>query len=192
MERVYVTNNQQVKAGQPLFSIRKSPRDRKLERSAVLVRAPSAGEVVGLFVRPGSYVQEGVGQLILVVNDSWWIQANIKENNLSRIKVGQPVLVSLAMYPGEIFKAKVIGIGGGVSSSQAAVGGEFPYIKKTHNWVRLSQRFPVALAFTDLPKGYPLRIGASADVTILTTTNGFWRFSAMVWQWLCSELAYLS
>lgn len=157
-----------------------------------IVRAAHAGQVVNLHTETGNYAQVGSVQMAIVTDNSWWVQANVKENNLARIKLGQKALVSLAMYPGRLFNATVVGIGGGINLAQDIPNNYLPYIKKTHNWVRLSQRFPIELKLVNWPKHVPLRVGASANVTILSSSNFFWRGTAYAWQWVRSAASYLS
>jgi membrane fusion protein (multidrug efflux system) len=134
-----------------------------LRRATVL--APVAGiasEVDQL--RPGDYVHAGAPAFSLVASDSLWIEANMKETDLTYVKPGDKATVSVDTYPGIEFPAIVDSIG-------AATGAEFsvlPPQNSSGNWVKVVQRIPVRLTLqpsSDLPA---LRSGMSVEVDIDT------------------------
>jgi membrane fusion protein (multidrug efflux system) len=134
-----------------------------LRRATVL--APVAGiasEVDQL--RPGDYVHAGAAAFSLVASDSLWIEANMKETDLTYVKPGDKATVSVDTYPGIEFPAIVDSIG-------AATGAEFsvlPPQNSSGNWVKVVQRIPVRLTLqpsSDLPA---LRSGMSVEVDIDT------------------------
>jgi membrane fusion protein (multidrug efflux system) len=129
------------------------------------VRAPADGWVAGVTLTSGAYVPAGATLFELVRDGTWRIEANFKETDLARIRPGQPATVRLDMYPGAPLAAHVssIGPGSGVAFSV------LPPENATGNWVKVTQRFPVRLGLDDPPSvRRPLRVGASADVTIDT------------------------
>jgi len=134
--------------------------------SQTTVYAPSDGLVSNLQLSIGTYVNVGEPVLSFVDAVNWWIVANFKENSISRISPGQNAEVSIALYPGKIFKAEVESLDWGVSAGQGTPSGELPDVQNPQNWVKLSQRFPVRLKLTDLDSEYLLRIGGSASVTV--------------------------
>lgn len=119
------------------------------------------------------------------------ILANLKENSICRIRTGQNAEVSIALYPGKIFKAKVESFDWGVSAGQGTPSGELPLVKNPENWVKLAQRFPVRLKLTNLGSDYALRIGGSTSVTVDTgggfTLNGV----ARLWVRIGSYVNYI-
>jgi multidrug resistance efflux pump len=164
----------------------------KLHLSETTVRAPYAGQIVNLHTAVGNYANKGSAQMTVVERNAWWVQANIKENNLAGVQVGNKALVSLSLYPGHVFSATVTGVGKGVNLNATVPANYLPYIEKSHNWVRLAQRFPVQLKLDKLSKKYPLRVGASATVTIFTCDSWFWNSLGGIWQWVRSEFSYFS
>ena len=139
----------------------------KLEHT--LIKAPANGYITNLKIQTGTYANEGTPLMALVTNDLWWVIMNIKENNIGRVKPGLQALISIDMYPGKTFQAKVESIGWGVNLSGTPPNNYLPYLKRTNNWVQLAQRFPVKLVFQEDMSNYPLRVGATCIVTIQTS-----------------------
>lgn len=129
------------------------------------VTAPADGVLSNVTLRPGATVAAGTPLFAIIEGDPWWVDANFKETDLSRIKIGQQGTIRLDMYPGTLFEGLVESI----SAGSGATFSVLPAENATGNWVKVTQRFPVRLRFTNLPQDKPLRVGASATVTIDTT-----------------------
>ena len=135
------------------------------EQSAVV--APADGYITGLSLRPGSLVRANETLFHLVESAHWWIDANFKETQLSRIRPCKAAKVRIDMYPGVTIAGKVEG----VSAGSGAVFSLFPPENATGNWVKVTQRFPVRIGLD--PKatyGRVLRVGSSAWARIDTTS----------------------
>jgi len=134
-----------------------------------VVHAPVRG-IVGKLdqIRSGGYVRAGVPALNLVGVDDIWIEANLKESQLTRVREGQPVTFTVDAYPGVEWQAKV-------ESLSPATGAEFsilPPQNATGNWVKVVQRVPVRLSIKSDESKPPLRMGMSAVITIDTGEQG--------------------
>lgn len=139
----------------------------ELALSHARVAAPAGGWVANLTLRPGQIVQAGQPLFSLVEDGEWWVDANFKETDLARIRPGQPVTLSVDMYPGVVLTGHVESLGAGAGS----VFSLLPAQNATGNWVKVTQRFPVRIALDPLPEGTPvqLRVGASVTATVDTT-----------------------
>ena len=155
----------------------------QLNLSRTIIYAPNRGYVTNLQLQKGSFVAQGKNAITLIDQANPWIQANLKENNLSRIQIGQPVLITINTYPGKIFKGSVESIGWGGQSASTGEGATLPSIQKTNNWVNLAQRFPVQIKF-DSPDNLSLRVGSTAIITVQTTSNFLIRGLAYATQWI--------
>ncbi|MCX7122893.1 MAG: HlyD family secretion protein [Gammaproteobacteria bacterium] len=139
----------------------------KLNLSYTTVTAPVDGIVSDLTLRPGMIVSAGSNLFAMVNSTSeYWVDANYKETQLERIKPGQSANIELDLYPGVVFK-------GVIQSISAADGTTFsllPAENATGNWVKITQRFivKVIIPHSSLQDQYPLRVGASAEVTVNT------------------------
>jgi len=128
----------------------------KLNLSYTKIYAPSDGLVSSRSVESGNYVQ--VGQpLMAVVPSEVWIVANFKEGQLTNMKKGQKVEVSIDTYPGKKFKAHV-------DSIQRATGAKsslFPPENAVGSYVKIVQRVPVKIVFDEDYSKYNIVPGMS-------------------------------
>jgi membrane fusion protein (multidrug efflux system) len=136
------------------------------ERVKTHVTAPANGWVSNVSIRPGTVVQAGTPAFAVIEDGNWWVDANFKETDLGRIKVGQKATVGLDMYSGVTLDGVVESISAGSGASFSVL----PPENATGNWVKVTQRFPVRIRITSAPNAdKPLRLGSSATVTIDTT-----------------------
>jgi membrane fusion protein (multidrug efflux system) len=136
------------------------------DRVKTHVTAPTGGWVSNVKLRPGTVIQAGTPVFAIIEDGKWWVDANFKETDLARIKPGQEATIHLDMYPA----AKLAGIVESISAGSGAVFSVLPPENATGNWVKVTQRFPIRIRITSTPDAdKPLRVGASADVTIDTT-----------------------
>lgn len=136
-----------------------------LDLGHTVVRAPADGWVSNLSLRSGATVTEYQPLFALVESAHWWVEANFKETDLSRIRPGQSVNVTAALLPGVTLKGHVASVGFGSGSSFALLPAE----NSSGNWVKVTQRFPIRIALdkTDAV----LRTGASVTARIDTTSG---------------------
>ena len=142
---------------------------RQLEHS--VVRAPFNGVVTQVDqLQPGMYLVAATaaltntGAVALVATDDVWIDANFKETDLTWVKPGEEVEISVDTYPGKTWAGKVKAI-------SPASGSEFsilPAQNSSGNWVKVVQRIPVRIAVDRKEGDPPLRAGMSTYVTIDT------------------------
>jgi len=137
------------------------------ERVKTHATAPADGLISNVTLRPGATVQAGAPLFAIIEGNRWWVEANFKETDLARIKVGQPATVRLDMYPEVTFDGTVESI----SSGSGATFSVLPPENATGNWVKVTQRFPVRISLTNPPADKPLRVGASTWVMIDTTKD---------------------
>ena len=93
-----------------------------------------------------------------------WVAANFRETQLTNIKVGDPAEIRIDVYPGKVFKGRVLEIAP-ASGSQFAL---LPPDNATGNFTKVVQRVPVKVALEDSTLTSQLRPGLSALVTIRT------------------------
>jgi membrane fusion protein (multidrug efflux system) len=113
-----------------------------LDLSYTIIKAPVSGRVTRKNIEPGQYLQ--VGQTLLaVVPQEFWVTANFKETQLTRMRVGQSVDIHVDAFPDHIFHGRV-------QSFQAGTGARFsllPAENATGNYVKVVQRVPVKIVF---------------------------------------------
>ncbi len=123
----------------------KADRDRAaLNLSYTKIIAPQTGTVTSRRVEPGMYVQTG-SPLFVTVPDKVWVVANFKENQLRNMKKGQPVDIKIDTYPNKVFKGEVESI----QRSSGAKSSLFPPENAVGSFVKIVQRIPVKIVFTE-------------------------------------------
>ncbi len=114
-------------------------------------------------IRNGQYVKPGQALFTLIDNSKWWVDANFKESQIHRIRMGMPAHISLDMYPNKSFKGNVINISRGSGAYESLL----PPENATGNWVKVPQRFPVRILMEQNDQ-HPLRAGATAHARVNT------------------------
>jgi len=138
----------------------------ELDLSRTILRAPMDGVVTRKAIEVGQRVQPGSTLMTVVPIQRAYVDANFKEGQLRKVRVGQPVTLVSDLYgSGVKFHGRVVGFSGGTGSALAVI----PAQNATGNWIKVVQRVPVRIELD--PKElaqHPLRIGLSmtADIDI--------------------------
>jgi membrane fusion protein, multidrug efflux system len=126
------------------------------------VRAPIGGVVTQADrLQRGQAMVSGIPALTIVAANGGWIEANFKETDLDRMRVGQRATIRLDAYPDLELTGHVASIGAGTGSEFSVL----PAQNATGNWVKVTQRVPVRIAIDTRP-ARPLIAGLSAEVTV--------------------------
>lgn len=136
----------------------------KLALSYTVLTAPSDGYVSKVNVQRGQFVQPGQTLFAVVLNDEKWVVANFKETQLDKMKEGQEVIVHADAFPGHEFKARL----GSFSPATGARFSLLPPDNASGNFVKVVQRVPVRIEFTDKndPAVKSLRAGMNVTVDV--------------------------
>ena len=133
-----------------------------LQRTSLI--APVSGHVAKRAVQVGQRVQPGMPLMAVVPLSQVWVDANFKETQLQKMRIGQPVTLDSDLYGGDVeYHGKVEGLGVGTGSAFSLL----PAQNATGNWIKIVQRVPVRIALDpkELQK-HPLRIGLSMDAEV--------------------------
>ena len=128
------------------------------------IDAPVDGIVSNMKLQAGEYVETGEAVFTIIEHGKVWVEANLKETQLTHILEGQSASITVDAYPGVEWPATVDAIA-------PATGAEFsvlPPQNATGNWVKVVQRIPVLLDVEQPPTGNPLRAGMTVTVAIDT------------------------
>lgn len=138
-------------------------RNAELQLSYTTITAPAAGQVAKKSVQPGQYVAPGQQLIAIVGSSELWIVANFKETQLDKIAPGLPVIIKVDAYPGKEFKGKVESLSSGTGAQFALL----PPDNASGNFVKVTQRIPVKIIFTEKPdKSRPLSAGMNVVVEV--------------------------
>jgi membrane fusion protein (multidrug efflux system) len=154
---------QQAKANSALADVKQAQAkvdQALLNLSYTHITAPTTGIVNKKNVQVGVNLSIGQDVLTIIPLTNLWVTANFKETQLSRMKPGQPVTLKVDALGGRKFHGKVTQIGGATGSRLSL----FPPENATGNYVKVVQRIPVRIDFTNLQQengDYALRPGMS-------------------------------
>jgi len=128
------------------------------------IPAPVTGTVARRSVQVGQRVQAGVPLMSVVTLDRAWVDANFKEGQLERLRIGQPATLEADVYGKHVtYHGKVEGLGAGTGAAFSLL----PAQNATGNWIKVVQRVPVRISLD--PKELaqnPLRVGLSMYATV--------------------------
>jgi membrane fusion protein, multidrug efflux system len=136
-----------------------------LDLSHTEVRAPVSGMVSQADrLQPGQMMMQALPALTIVISDRSWVEANFKETDLAKMRVGQPAELTFDAYPDMKLAGHVASIGAGTGSEFSVL----PAQNANGNWVKVTQRVPVHIAIDGKPDR-PLIAGLSTHVRIDTS-----------------------
>ncbi|QFT56487.1 HlyD family secretion protein [Microbulbifer sp. THAF38] len=137
----------------------------QLSRTRII--APMDGVIANTLPQVGEMATVGESLLYMVGTSGLWVEANLKETELARVRTGQQAEVTLDAYPDFEWQAQV-------DSMSPASGSEFsptPPQNASGEWQKVVQRVPVRLRLYPLKDAPPLRAGMSAKVRIDTSED---------------------
>jgi membrane fusion protein, multidrug efflux system len=138
-------------------------RDRAtLDLRRTTITAPIGGTAVNVRLQPGDQLKPATPIFVIVAATRPWVEANMKETDLTHVAPGQKASVVLDIYPDVAWEAEV-------DSISPATGAEFailPPQNASGNWVKVVQRLPVRVRLLPRSGEPPLRAGMTATVTI--------------------------
>jgi membrane fusion protein (multidrug efflux system) len=145
-------------------------RDAAVALSRTTLAAPVGGIVARRNVQLGQRVAQGTPLMAIVPLDQLWVTANLKENQLRQVRLGQPVTMTTEVYGDSVvFHGRVVGQEAGTGSAFAAA----PAQNATGNWIKVVQRVPVRIALDPAEVArHPLRLGLSMRAEIDTRQHG--------------------
>ena len=142
----------------------------RLDVDRTTVRAPVDGVVAKLAIQAGQRVTAGTVAMMIVPIDKLYVDANFKENQLGRVRLGQKVTLTSDYYGSKVvFHGKVAGFAGGTGAAFSPI----PAQNATGNWIKVVQRLPLRVALDPAElRAHPLRVGLSMAAEIdLTDSN---------------------
>ena len=145
-------------------------KDAWLNLQRTQIRAPVDGQVAKRSVQVGQQVAAGAPLMAVVPLSDVWVDANFKETQLRRMKIGQPVELVSDLYGKQtVYRGRVAGFSAGTGSAFSLI----PAQNATGNWIKVVQRVPVRIELNreDVNR-HPLRIGLSMTVKVDISAAG--------------------
>lgn len=136
----------------------------QLDLDRTEIRAPIDGVVSRLQVQVGQRLNPGQTIMVIVPLTKVYVEANFKEGQLRRVRLGMPASLTADLYGSDVtYHGKVAGFSGGTGASMAVI----PAQNATGNWIKVVQRLPVRIELDpEELKRHPLRVGLSMEVEI--------------------------
>ncbi|HEX7845617.1 MAG TPA: HlyD family secretion protein [Chitinophagaceae bacterium] len=134
----------------------------KLNLSYTVVTAQQDGLVSKVNVQPGQFVQAGQALFSVVHSDKVWVIANFKETQLNKMTEGQKVVVHADAFPKHEFEATVASFSPATGSTFALL----PPDNASGNFVKVVQRLPVRIEFTDKADTLTRKLRAGMNVMV--------------------------
>lgn len=133
-----------------------------LQRSTLV--APLDGHVAKRGVQIGQRIAAGAPLMTLVALDQLWVDANFKESQLQKLRIGQNAELEADVYGSKVvYHGTVTGLGAGTGAAFALL----PAQNATGNWIKVVQRVPVRIALDPAEvTAHPLRVGLSIEVSV--------------------------
>ncbi|MGA8783737.1 MAG: HlyD family secretion protein [Polaromonas sp.] len=141
----------------------------KVDLGRTVIRAPLDGVVAKRQVQLGQRVQPGMSLMAVVPVSEMYVDANFKEVQLEKVRVGQPVKLHADIYGKNVtYKGVVEGFSGGSGSAFSAI----PAQNATGNWIKVVQRLPVRVKLDPAElQANPLKVGLSMSAEIDTRSG---------------------
>ena len=135
----------------------------KLKLTYGKVYAPSSGRIGKKAIEAGQFVQAGQPLMTIVQDNLFWVVANFKETQMSKLKIGDEVDLKMDAYPEKPLKGKIMSI----AESTGAKTSLLPPDNASGNFVKVTQKVPVKIEILDLDKyRNMLRAGLSMEVSV--------------------------
>lgn len=153
-------------------------RDAYLDYARTTLPAPVTGYVARRSVQVGQRVAPGTPLMAIVPLHGVWVDANFKEVQLERMRIGQPVTLTADAYGSSVeYHGRVEGFSAGTGSAFAVL----PAQNATGNWIKIVQRLPVRILLNQRElDAHPLRIGLSMQVEVDTRDDSGTQLGAAV------------
>jgi membrane fusion protein (multidrug efflux system) len=134
------------------------------------IGAPITGYVARRSVQVGQRVEPGMPMMSIVPLEDLWVDANFKEVQLGRMRIGQSAKVTADVYGGRVeYEGVVAGVGMGTGAAFALL----PAQNASGNWIKVVQRVPVRIRLQpEQLREHPLRIGLSTKVRVDLRSDG--------------------
>lgn len=127
------------------------------------IYSPVEGLAAQRTIQVGMWVDSGKPLMSIIPLDQIWVNANYKETQLKKMRIGQTVKITSDLYGGDVvFHGKIAGLPGAAGNAFSLL----PPQNLSGNWIKIVQRLPVRVNLDpEELKAHPLRIGLSMEAT---------------------------
>jgi membrane fusion protein, multidrug efflux system len=128
------------------------------------IYAPVEGLIAQRKIQVGMWTDSGYPMMAVIPLDQIWINANFKETQMKRMRIGQTVKIRSDLYGRDtVFHGKIVGLPGGAGNAFSLL----PPQNLSGNWIKIVQRLPVRVGLDpEELRLHPLRVGLSMEATV--------------------------
>ena len=139
----------------------------QLDKRFATLTAPTRGVVTNLRLAVGQYVAPGTPAMTFIDARGAWITADLRENQLGNVQIGDAVGITFDAAPGTVFKGRVQSIAWGIDVGRSSPGGLLQNLPEGQ-WFEPARRIPVHIELDGSLEDWPraVRIGGKAGVVI--------------------------
>ncbi len=139
-------------------------RDAYVQLYRCKIYSPVRGLVAQRTIQVGMHIDAGVPLMAVIPLDQIWVNANYKETQMKKMRIGQRVKITSDLYGSDVlFHGKVVGLPGGAGNAFSLL----PPQNLSGNWIKIVQRLPVRVSLDpDEISKHPLRIGLSLETRV--------------------------
>jgi membrane fusion protein (multidrug efflux system) len=165
-----LTANSSVQTNPQVIVARARLQQAQLNLARTVIRAPISGIVTNDSVQLGQRVAVGAALMSLVPIYHAYVNANFKETELARVRIGERATLRSDLYGNSVvYHGRVVGLAGGTGAAFALI----PAQNATGNWIKVVQRLPVRIDIDAAElRQHPLRVGLSMTATIDIARHG--------------------
>ena len=135
----------------------------QINRAYTVIVAPYSGRLGRKVIQEGQQIQAGQPLVSIVNEKQKWVVANFKETQVNNLYAGKPVDITIDAIPGKVYKGRIVSIAAGTGAKFSLL----PPDNATGNFVKITQRIPVRILFTDTDLE-PVKVGMNAIVSAKT------------------------
>lgn len=166
-KQIAIEDQQIVKQRKLIKALKAEQHNALVNLNLTTVRAPADGVVDNLYIGPGTPVKIHEPLFSFIDTSKWWIQANLYETDLRRVRPGDKVYIMLRMYYfNKIFHGRIVNTIWAADRQTTDPRTQQQKVISNNQWLLEPQRFPIQIEILDPDPKYPLHPGASAYVYI--------------------------
>ncbi|RUR25356.1 HlyD family secretion protein [Legionella qingyii] len=171
-KQIAIEDQQIIQQRKLIKALKAEKHNAKVNLDLTIVRAPTDGVVDNLYIGPGTPVKIHKPLFSFIDTSKWWIQANLYETDLRKVRPGDKVYIMLRMYYfNKIFHGRVVNTIWAADRQITDPRTQQQMVSSNNQWLLEPQRFPIQIEIIDPDPKYPLHPGASAYVYIETNSH---------------------
>ncbi|MGV8943595.1 efflux RND transporter periplasmic adaptor subunit [Thermomonas sp.] len=159
-----LVDNSELRSNPQVMAAAAQLRAALLNKLRTTIIAPTSGYIAKRNVQLGQRIAAGTPLMAIIPLDEVWVDANFKEDQLRKLRLGQSVILHSELYGNDVtYHGTVDSLGMGTGSAFSIL----PAQNASGNWIKIVQRVPVRIVLDQKElQQHPLRLGLSMSVDV--------------------------